>query len=48
MTKDAFKWDGSKDPLVMANKNAKACLLPMGLTAENVASQFKVTRWLVL
>jgi acetyl-CoA acyltransferase 1 len=44
MTKDAFKWDGAKDPKVMANKSAKACLLPMGLTSENVASHFKVTR----
>jgi acetyl-CoA acyltransferase 1 len=28
----------------MANKGAKACLLPMGITSENVAAQFKVSR----
>jgi hypothetical protein len=44
MTKDAFKWSGSMDPKVMANKSARNCLLPMGLTSENVAAKYKVTR----
>ena len=44
MTFDAFRWDGSKDPKVLANSKAKACLIPMGITSENVASKFNVTR----
>jgi acetyl-CoA acyltransferase 1 len=44
MTKDAFKWDGAVSPAVLANKGAKACLLPMGLTSENVAAHYKVSR----
>ncbi len=35
---------GSEDPVVRANKGAAACLLPMGITSENVAAHFKVSR----
>eukprot|EP00455_Lapot_gusevi_P004823 TRINITY_DN1199_c0_g1_i3.p1 TRINITY_DN1199_c0_g1~~TRINITY_DN1199_c0_g1_i3.p1 ORF type:complete len:426 (+),score=210.44 TRINITY_DN1199_c0_g1_i3:73-1350(+) len=44
MTKDVFKWDGSTDPKVMGNTNAKNCLLPMGITSEIVAKKFGVSR----
>ena len=44
MSMDAFRWDGAKDPKVMANKNAKNCLIPMGLTSENVAAKYNISR----
>lgn len=32
------------DKEVLKNSDAKDCLIPMGITSENVASQFKITR----
>jgi acetyl-CoA acyltransferase 1 len=31
-------------PAVFEHEKAQKCLMPMGLTSENVAEQFKVTR----
>lgn len=39
-----FKWSGSMNPRVFLNQQAKDCLLPMGITSENVASRYGVTR----
>jgi len=38
------KWDGAINPKIFLNQQAKACLLPMGITSENVAAKYKVTR----
>jgi acetyl-CoA acyltransferase 1 len=39
-----FGWDGAMNPKVFLNQQAKDCLLPMGITSENVATQWKITR----
>jgi len=39
-----MQWEGSQNPRVATNKQAKACMLPMGVTSENVAAKFGVTR----
>lgn len=44
MSTAKFAWEGSMNPKVFMNKQAKDCLLPMGITSENVAKQFKVSR----
>jgi len=44
MSQAQFKWSGSVNPRLAANKQAKACLVPMGITSENVASRFGVSR----
>jgi len=48
MTHGGAVGGGSMPPVnlnaLMANKLAKDCLVPMGMTAENVAAQFGVTR----
>lgn len=37
-------WEGQLSPKVFLCPEAKDCLLPMGITSENVASQYKITR----
>jgi acetyl-CoA acyltransferase 1 len=44
MSQAQFKWTGSVNPRLAANKQAQACLVPMGITSENVASKYNVTR----
>jgi len=44
MSQGRFKWDGSLNPKAQENDKARACLVPMGITSENVASQFGVSR----
>ena len=44
MSSAEFKFTGSTNPRVFMNEQAKACMLPMGLTSENVAKQFGVDR----
>lgn len=39
-----FKWSGSMNPRVFLNQQAKDCLLPMGITSENVAKRWGVNR----
>lgn len=39
-----FKWSGSMNPRVFLNQQAKDCLLPMGITSENVAKKWGVNR----
>ncbi len=38
------KWDGAVNPKIFLNQQAKACLLPMGITSENVAAKYKMGR----
>jgi len=38
------RWEGAINPRIFLNAQAKACLLPMGITSENVAHKYKVSR----
>ncbi|XP_020113068.1 3-ketoacyl-CoA thiolase 2, peroxisomal-like [Ananas comosus] len=44
MTMNSVAWEGSINPKVNAFQKAQDCLLPMGITSENVAHRFGVTR----
>ena len=44
MTTNALKWEGSVNPKVLEVPDAKSCLMPMGVTSENVAERFGVSR----
>ncbi|KAF2285637.1 hypothetical protein GH714_006114 [Hevea brasiliensis] len=44
MTSNPMAWDGDVNPKVKAFEQAQNCLLPMGVTSENVAHRFGVTR----
>ncbi|CAA7390679.1 unnamed protein product [Spirodela intermedia] len=44
MTADPMAWDGSINPKTHIFSQAQDCLLPMGITSENVAHRFGVSR----
>ncbi|XP_030975117.1 3-ketoacyl-CoA thiolase 2, peroxisomal [Quercus lobata] len=44
MTSSPMAWEGSVNPKVKIFEQAQNCLLPMGITSENVAHRFGVTR----
>ncbi|KAB2062116.1 hypothetical protein ES319_A10G131300v1 [Gossypium barbadense] len=44
MTTNPMAWEGSVNPRVKQMEQAQNCLLPMGVTSENVAYRFGVTR----
>lgn len=44
MSSSKFAWEGSLNPKLQANEKAKACLIPMGVTSENVAKKYNVSR----
>ncbi|TXG72526.1 hypothetical protein EZV62_001105 [Acer yangbiense] len=44
MTANPMAWEGSVNPKVEKFQKAQNCLLPMGITSENVAHRFGVTR----
>jgi len=44
MTFNPMAWDGGINPRIAGNAKAEGCLLPMGITSENVAKKFGVTR----
>ncbi|XP_062109078.1 3-ketoacyl-CoA thiolase 2, peroxisomal [Humulus lupulus] len=44
MTLNPMAWEGSVNPKVKIFEQAQNCLLPMGITSENVASRFGVSR----
>ncbi|CDO99410.1 unnamed protein product [Coffea canephora] len=44
MTTNPMAWEGSVNPRVKSMAEAQNCLLPMGVTSENVAHRFNVTR----
>ncbi|XP_051129380.1 3-ketoacyl-CoA thiolase 2, peroxisomal [Andrographis paniculata] len=44
MTINPMAWEGSVNPRVESMVEAQNCLLPMGITSENVANRFGVTR----
>ncbi|KAL0349100.1 UNVERIFIED_CONTAM: 3-ketoacyl-CoA thiolase 2, peroxisomal [Sesamum angustifolium] len=44
MTVNPMAWEGSVNPRVKTMAQAQDCLLPMGITSENVAHRYGVTR----
>ena len=44
MSTNPMNWEGGVNPKVAENQCAADCLLPMGLTSENVASKFGLDR----
>lgn len=44
MSANPMAWEGSVNPRVQSSPTAQACLLPMGVTSENVAAKFGVSR----
>eukprot|EP00898_Chlorokybus_atmophyticus_P005210 jgi/Chlat1/5690/Chrsp38S05539 len=44
MTSNPMAWEGSVNPKIETNEKAAACMLPMGVTSENVAERYGVTR----
>ncbi|KAF7112900.1 hypothetical protein RHSIM_RhsimUnG0181100 [Rhododendron simsii] len=44
MTANPMAWEGSVNPRIKTMAQAQNCLLPMGVTSENVAQRFSVTR----
>ncbi|KAG0593353.1 hypothetical protein KC19_1G323100 [Ceratodon purpureus] len=44
MSVNPMAWEGSVNPRVQADQRAQDCLLPMGITSENVAERYGVSR----
>ncbi|XP_004497755.1 3-ketoacyl-CoA thiolase 2, peroxisomal [Cicer arietinum] len=44
MTTNPMAWEGSVNPKVQMFEQAQNCLLPMGITSENVSNRFGVSR----
>lgn len=44
MSQTPMAWEGGINPKVHENKKAASCLMPMGVTSENVAAKFGVSR----
>eukprot|EP00899_Mesostigma_viride_P020483 jgi/Mesvir1/28436/Mv15859-RA.1 len=44
MTANPMAWEGSVNPKIEGNAKAESCLLPMGVTSENVAERYGITR----
>lgn len=44
MTQNPFVWSGSEAQHVLDNSDARDCILSMGITSENVAAKFSVSR----
>jgi acetyl-CoA acyltransferase 1 len=46
MSSNPMTWEGGVNPAIERSKHAQSCMLPMGITSENVASQFGLSRYL--
>lgn len=44
MTSNPMKWEGGMNPRVASSSQAQSCLIPMGITSENVAEKWNITR----
>lgn len=44
MSTNPMAWEGGVNPKIEQNEQAGSCLMPMGVTSENVAARFGVTR----
>ena len=45
MSSNPMAWEGGINPRVGDFPKAQGCLMPMGVTSENVAAAFGVSRW---
>lgn len=48
MSSNPMAWEGGINPRVGGFPKAQGCLMPMGVTSENVAAAFGVSRYEVL
>ena len=44
MTQNPMKWEGGMNPRVASSSQAQSCLIPMGITSENVAERWRISR----
>lgn len=44
MSSNPMTWEGGVNPAIERSKQAQACMLPMGITSENVAAKFGLSR----
>ena len=44
MSANPMKWEGGVNPRMADFPQAQGCLLPMGVTSENVAAKYNVSR----
>ena len=44
MSTNPMTWEGGANPKIEENEMAASCLIPMGITSENVAAKFNVSR----
>ena len=44
MSSNPMTWEGGVNPAIEKSKQAQSCMLPMGITSENVAAKFGLTR----
>jgi acetyl-CoA acetyltransferase len=44
MTQNPMAWDGGINPRIADFPKAQGCMLPMGVTSENVAEKFGIDR----
>ena len=44
MTANPMKWEGGMNPRVASSSAAQSCLIPMGVTSENVAEKWRISR----
>ncbi|CAD7698731.1 unnamed protein product [Ostreobium quekettii] len=44
MSLNPMKWEGGVNPRIQTMRETASCLMPMGITSENVAQRFGVTR----
>lgn len=44
MSSGAMGWNGDLNPRIVENDKAASCLIPMGITSENVAERYKISR----
>lgn len=44
MTANPMKWEGGVNPRVASSMQAQSCLIPMGMTSENVAEKWSISR----
>lgn len=45
MSRNPMAWEGGINPAIEGSKKAQSCLMPMGITSENVAAKFGVDRY---
>lgn len=44
MSMNPMSWDGGLNPKIATMTHTQGCLLPMGITSENVAAKFGISR----